>query len=293
MRPGDADFLTLGPEDAARLTAVFRDAAGLALGEDARFSMERKLRERVIATGTESFAGYAALLRAASPEGRRELDEALDLVTTHETYFFREDYQLTAFRREIVPSLAAQTAATRRLTAWSAGCATGEEAYSIAALLCDAPALAGWDARVIGTDLSRRGIAAARRGIYGRGSFRTSPLLSASSVVEPHDDGSRVREHLQRMCRFSQLNLLDEGRAATLGRVEAVFCRNVLIYLVPEARKAVLGVLFDRLVPGGYLMLGHSESLLGDPGPFEPVQLSDALVYRRPMTDSDPKKRAR
>ena len=192
-----------------------------------------------------------------------------------------------------MPALRDLAGARRRLSIWSAGCATGEEVYSLAIILSEAPELAGWETRVIGTDLSKRCVSVARRGVYGRASFRMSPELADTPGFEPHEDGARVRAHLQRMCSFSQLNLLDEGRASVVGRVEAVFCRNLLIYLVPEARKTVLGVLYERLVPGGYLMLGHSESLLSEPGPFEPVQLADALVYRRPTTDSETRKRAR
>lgn len=293
MRPSDAHAVSLGAHEAARLAALFREAAGLALGDDARFAIERKLRERVLATGAGTFAEYTTLLRRDTAEGRRELEEALDLVTTHETYFFREDYQLAAFAREVLPRLRDLASPRRRLTVWSAGCATGEEAYSLAILLSDAPELAGWELRVLGTDLSKRCVAAARRGVYGKGSFRSAPELAETPGFEPHEDGARVRPHVQRICAFSQLNLLDEGRACTLGRVEAVFCRNLLIYLAPEARKTVLGVVFERLVPGGYLMLGHSESLLSEPGPFEPVQLTDALVYRRPASDHDAKKGAR
>ncbi len=293
MKPVPSQPPTLDAHDAGRLVELFREVAGLALGEDARPAIERKLRDRVIATGAETFGGYADLLRRDTPAARREIEEALDLVTTHETYFFREEYQLTAFSREIVPRLRELAASRRRLTVWSAGCATGEEAYSLAILLSEAPDLEGWDLRVLGTDLSKRCVAFARRAVYGKGSFRGSPGLAASSSFEPHEDGARVRGHLQDMCTFSQLNLLDEVRASVVGRADAVFCRNLLIYLVPEARKAVLGLLFERLVPGGFLMLGHSESLLAEPGPFEPVQLADTFVYRRPPTDSEPKKGVR
>ena len=293
MKVGDTHAPSLGPLESARLAELFRETAGLAFGDDARFAIERKLRERVVTLGLASFGDYAALLRRDTPEGRRELEEALDLVTTHETYFFREDYQLAAFHRQVLPSLCDLAASRRRLSIWSAGCATGEEAYSIAIILSEVPELAGWETRIMGTDLSKRCIAVARRGVYGKASFRMAPELADTPGFEAHPDGARVRAHVQKLCTFAQLNLLDEVKASVVGRVDAIFCRNLLIYLVPEARKAVLSLLHDRLVPGGYLMLGHSESLLSEPTPFEPVQLADALVYRRPTTDSEMKKRAR
>lgn len=293
MRLSEAQWPTLGPIEAARLAELFREQAGLAFGEDARFSIERKLRERVVALELTGFAEYAALLRTETLEGRKELEEALDLVTTHETYFFREDYQLSAFYREVLPTLVDLAASRRRLTIWSAGCATGEEAYSIAIILSEAPALSGWDTRIIGTDLSRRCVQFARRGVYGRGSFRSTPELADTPGFEMHEDGAHIRPHIQKLCSFAQMNLLDDARVSVVGRVEAIFCRNLLIYLAPEARKTALSLMYDRLVPGGYLMLGHSESLLSEPTPFEPVQLADALVYRRPTTDSEARKRVR
>jgi chemotaxis protein methyltransferase CheR len=264
-----------------QLAEVFRQEAGLAFADEG-FVLERRLRERVAALGLTSFSQYVDHLRH-DPGGAREIEEALELVTTHETYFFREEYQLRAFRDEVVPRLRQLAGARRRLAVWSAGCATGEEAYTVAMLLSHGGALPpGWEARVFGSDLSRRCIAAARRGVYGPAAFRCVPVEFRQQYFVEAADGTAVSPAIRAMCSFAQLNLLDRDRLAVVGRVDAIFCRNVLIYLDQEARRRVLDNVYECLLPGGFLMLGHSESLLHVPSGFEPVRLRDDLVYRKP-----------
>ncbi|HEU4406045.1 MAG TPA: protein-glutamate O-methyltransferase CheR [Polyangiaceae bacterium] len=264
-----------------QLAEVFRQEAGLVFADDSGFVLERRLRERVAALGLPSFAHYVDYLRY-DPGGARELEEALELVTTHETYFFREEYQLRAFRDEVVPRLRQLAGARRRLSVWSAGCATGEEAYTVAMLLAHGALPPGWQARVLGSDLSRRCVAAARRAVYGPAAFRCVPFEFRQQYFAETAEGTAVSPPIRAMCSFVQLNLLDRDRLAVVGRVDAIFCRNVLIYLDQEARRRVLDNVYECLLPGGFLMLGHSESLLHVPSGFEPVRLRDDLVYRKP-----------
>jgi len=285
-RPRADGTPTLAPIEARQITEVFRAEAGLSFAEDAAFVLERRLRERLTALGIPTFAAYAELLRRGTPEAAREIEEALELVTTHETYFFREEYQLRAFRTEVLPRLCDLSGARRRISVWSAGCSTGEEPYSVAMILQSSPLLDGWEKRVLGSDLSKKCIAAARRGVYGKAAFRATPPEMRDAYFVEEADGTRVSADVRAMCTFAQLNLLHGDRCAVVGKVDAIFCRNVLIYLDAEARARVISTLFERLAPGGYLMLGHSESLLNVPSEFEPVSLTDALVYRRPDVGS-------
>jgi chemotaxis protein methyltransferase CheR len=137
---------------------------------------------------------------------------------------------------------------------------------------------------VIGSDISKRCVAHARRGAYRTGSFRaTSPELRERYFREGLD-GTYVIDEVKKLCHFGQLNLLDQGRAGFVGRVDVVFCRNVLIYFDVKSRRRVIDVLYERLLPGGYLLLGHSESLLNLSTAFELVHLREDLVYRKPPT---------
>ncbi|MDW8362735.1 MAG: CheR family methyltransferase [Myxococcales bacterium] len=270
--------------DALRaLGDLLAERYGFALSDEAAFSVERRLRERLRALGIDSFADYCRHLRQ-HPDGPAELERAAELLTTHETYFFREPEQLRAFRDVLLPRLRERGEARglRRLAVWSAGCSTGEEVYTIAMLVEESGLFEGWDVRIFGSDLSRRALAAARRAVYGASSFRAMPSGYERCFREV-EDGLEVQPRLRAMCHFSRLNLLDGVRAAAAGRVDVVFCRNVLIYLLPEARRRVLDVLHARLLPGGYLLLGHSESLLHVTTAFEIVHAGDELVYRKPV----------
>ena len=136
---------------------------------------------------------------------------------------------------------------------------------------------------MVGSDISKRNVATARRGVYRAASFRTTPPEIRRDYFAEEPDGMRVAERIRTMCHFGQLNLLDRARATLVGRVDAVFCRNVLIYFDIRSRTRVIDNLYDRLTPGGFLMLGHSESLLNVSTAFELVHLAEDLVYRKPL----------
>ena len=272
----------LGAEEFRLIRDMVYEYAGLHFDDDAMFLFERRLAERVEALGLDDFYAYYKHLRF-STLGKTELEEAVERLVTRETYFFRQEYQLRAFRDQVLPALRAQNLERRRLTIWSAGCATGEEVYTIAVLVAETGLFDGWEIKVIGSDISRTSIAAARRGIYRESSFRTTPLEARTRWFRPAPGGFEVVPELRRPCYFGQLNLMDGGHALMVTRVDAIFCRNVLIYFDMKSRRRIIESFYDRLAPGGYLMLGHSESLLNVTTAFELVHLREDLVYRKPL----------
>lgn len=298
--PPFGDAVSLRPEEFRLLRHLFAARTGLHFAPEARFTLERRLRERLTVLKLSSFAEYYHYLRFGA-HASDEWDEAIDLLTTNETYFFRGERQLRAFQNEILPMLHAQARARRRLAVWSAGCATGEEVYTIGIVVQSSrlfprrnEGAAGdskggdWDVRVYGSDISRRCVATARRGVYPESSFRATPPDVQRAFFQQKSDGWHVSDTIRQMCHFGQMNLLDEERSRVLGRADAIFCRNVLIYLEPRARKAAIEVLYDRLLPGGVLLLGHSESLLNVSTAFELLHLRDDLVYRKPLSAREP-----
>jgi chemotaxis protein methyltransferase CheR len=273
--------LRIRPEEFRLLRDLVNEQAGLHFDDGSSYLFDRRLGERVAALELADFDEYYKYLRF-NVRGRAELEEAIEILTTNETYFLRQEYQLRAFQNEVLPRLAKSNAEKRRLVVWSAGCSTGEEVYSIAVMLHETGLFQDWDVRVLGSDISKRSVAAARRGVYRAGAFRSTPPEFRTTYFIERDDGAHVVDWVRKYCYFGHLNLLDGLKAATLGRVDVVFCRNVLIYFDAESRRRVIDNLYDRLVPGGYLMLGHSESLLNLSTAFELVHLSSDLVYRRP-----------
>jgi chemotaxis protein methyltransferase CheR len=127
-------------------------------------------------------------------------------------------------------------------------------------------------------------VAAARRGVYTESSFRLTSNDMRRAFFQERPDGWHVVEFIRQMCHFGQMSLLDEDRSRVLGKADVIFCRNVLIYFDPLARKTAIEVLYDRLNPGGVLLLGHSESLLNVSTAFELLHLKDDLVYRKPVS---------
>ena len=271
------------PSEFRLLQRLFKTYSGLVFSGDALPVFDRCLRPRIAILGLHDFMDYYRYL-TIHPRRQQELEWAVSALTTHETYFFRQTPQLYSFRDEVLPTIhkRGEHEGWKGLTVWSAGCSTGEEAYTLAMLIDETELFRAWEVSVFGTDISRNVVRRARDASYRRGSFRTFPDRYRSYFV-PSADGFRVREDIRDMCRFGQLNLLEHDRAAVVGRCDVIFCRNVLIYLDFEARRRVIDMFYERLNEGGYLFLGHSESLLNVSTAFELCHLTGDLAYRKPL----------
>jgi chemotaxis protein methyltransferase CheR len=238
--------------------------AGIWLGPAKKALLVGRLGRRVRDLQLESFGAYRRVAET-DPEERVRL---LDCITTNETRFFREPRQFEFLAQEVLPRFAAAAAAgerPRRIRAWSAACSTGEEPYSIAmTLLAHCPPSAGWEVEVLATDLSTRVLAEARAGVW--------PMEDAAQIPEPYrkrfmlrgvrsrEGTMKARPELLAAVHFERLNLAATEYAIP-GRFDLVFCRNVLIYFDPAGKERVLGRLRERTTPGGYLFLGHAESM--------------------------------
>ncbi len=274
------------------LRDLVSERLGIWFGPESRLSLERRLRERLTVRGLTSYSDYYHLLKF-SPFAAEEWEEASEVLTTHETYFFREDYQLRAFKNELLPLVAERNRQRKRLHIWSAGCSTGEETYTIAMLVLESGLFDGWEVRIYGSDLSKKCIASARRGAYGPTSFRVTDEAAKRLWFRPvgereGDPGTAVSHGVapavRALCHFAQMNLLDKERTYLVGRCDLIFCRNVMIYFDAPSRKRVIEMFHERLVPGGILLLGHAESLLNVSTAFELLHLRGDLVYRKPTT---------
>jgi chemotaxis protein methyltransferase CheR len=269
------------PVEFRLLRDLIHGHAGLYFRDDLLYLVERRLAPRVRALGLDGFAAYHRHLRFDAGAAA-ELEVAAEVLTTNETYFFREPVQLRSFGDEVLPALAAERAAERRLRVWSAGCSSGEEAYTIAILLRASGLFPGWDLGVLGTDIARKVLAVARAGAYGAHAFRGVDAETLLRWFQPVGEKWTVDEGVRRMVTFGHLNLLDAAAVAMVEPVDCIFCRNVLIYFDLPARRQVLRSFLRALRPGGWLFLGHSESLVNVTADFEMVQLEGDLAYRRP-----------
>lgn len=239
-------------------------------------SQERRLRQALL----ETLPTIAAVSQRAHVLTEEVFDQLCEALTIQESYFFREPAKLADLRDHVLAG-----ARDRRtpLRVWSAGCATGEEAYTLAALCLEAGLEGHY--QVLGTDLSQAAVEAARAGSYSRWSVRGMAEPRLDELFEHVGSRYRVRDHLRHNVAFEQHNLLDP-RPDAWGRFDLVVCRNVLIYFTPEAARAAITALSRAVAPGGWLVLGASDPLADDHPELEPVVTAQGLVYRRRDPDA-------
>jgi len=272
--------IRMADEEFRLLRQLVYEYCGIFFQDDIRYIFEKRLAARLQQQGLCSFGDYYRFLRH-SPQRAKELEQIVDLLTTNETYFFREAYQLKAFTDEILPEIIERRSAQKRLRVWSAGCSSGEEAYTIAMLLIEKQELKGWNLEVFANDISRRMIQAARRGVYAKSSFRAIDEYFWKKYFRPIDGRWQIVDEVKALVSFGHLNLLDQEMLELIGAVDVIFCRNVLIYFDKASRVKVVKTFYQKLEPGGYLLLGHSESLLNVSTDFELVHLKNDMVYRK------------
>lgn len=263
------------------LRSLIEKASGIAFDEDSRFILERRLLPRLRALRLADFEAYYRYLLYA-PGGGAETARMLEAVTIRETYFFREPRQLDALREEVLPHLACENGASRELRIWSAGCASGEEAYSVAIIVLESGLFDGWSVRILGTDLVPAAIAAARRAVYRASSLRaTDDETRERYFAREGANAWRLDERVRSMVSFDVLNLADDRAVAALPVFDVVLCRNVLIYFGEAARRRAVRAFHERLRDGGFLLLGHAETLAALDTRFRLLHLERDVVYQR------------
>ncbi len=259
---------------------LVRRSCGLHFGPETRFLLERRIERRMRERSLSGFASYQYELRNNPSEFAQLIDE----ITTNETYFFRERRQLRALMSEILPeALLQRHGRGTPVSVWCAGCASGEEPYSIVILALEAGLDPGRDLRVYASDISRRMLKRARQGTYRENSFRETEPGLRDRYFEEKDGRFRISDDVKKHVDFVHLNLMDRSKVALLGSQDVILCRNVLIYCEPESKKKVIETFEQKLRPGGHLLLGHSESLINVSTSLELRHLKTDLVYRKPM----------
>jgi chemotaxis protein methyltransferase CheR len=270
----------LSATDLQRLSAFLYRQTGMLFGESKRYYIERRLADRFAATGSTEFTAYYGLLRSSADER----ETLINAFTVNETYFYREEHQLRCLSRSILPELILTRQPGDKIRIWSAPCSTGEEAYSIAIWLLENWRLVdAYNIEINGSDIDTRVLEAAREGLYGeRALSRLSPDLLDSYFEPQRRHRRRIIRDLQESVTFSQANLIDGPSLVSHGTFDVIFCRNVLIYFDDESRLVAASNLYDRLAPGGYLCLGHTESMSRISDRFTVRRFEDAIVFQRP-----------
>jgi len=279
---------SMSPEEFRLLRDFVYQYCGLHFTEDSKYLLEKRLGKRLQHHRLQSFKDYYYLLRY-NPQKEQELAEVVDALTTNETYFFREENQLKTLVQEILPEIREKKLKNdqRRIRIWSAGCSSGEEPYTIAMLILEEAMFRDWQIDIIGTDISQRVLKIARKGVYGEASFRNTDPAFKRRYFHEVEGKFRIDDRVKNLVAISHLNLFDGGRVALLGRMDIVFCRNVIIYFDSAAKKKVVEAFYQRLRPEGFLLLGHSESLMNITNSFRLRHFTHDMVYQRPQQADD------
>lgn len=264
------------------LRDLIKDYCGVYFDDSSRYLIERRLTRRVLTHNLDNFRDYYRFL-LYDKQKDEELSAVMDILTVNETYFFREEGQLKALSEEIFKELNAAKRTTRRIRIWSAGCSSGEEPYTIAMLILEHGDLfEGWDIEVLGSDINQRVLQSARKGVYRKNSLRAIDDYYVKRYFTENDGLFRINDNVRKLVNFSYLNLLDPFKTKFVGTMDVVLCRNVLIYFHTDARKRVIENFYERLTDGGYLLLGHAESLMNISTAFTLKHLKNDMVYQRP-----------
>jgi chemotaxis protein methyltransferase CheR len=270
-------------EEVFRLIRDFvRDYCGIYFDDDSRYLLEKRLSRRVRSLHFSNFREYYRYL-LYHKNREEELTSIIDIITVNETYFFREQNQLKTFSEEILPELRDINKDKKRLRVWSAGCSTGEEPYTIAILVLEKGYFHNWNIEIFGSDINQRVLQAARSGIYRKNSFRATEPYFLRKYFREEDNISRISDNVKQYVNFSHLNLLDPFKVKLVGTVDVIFCRNVLIYFDYPSRKKVIDMFYERLADGGYLLLGHAESLINISTAFSLRHFKYDMVYQKPV----------
>ena len=268
-----------------RIRDLIYQVSGILFTENRFYYLSDRCAKRMAALGLPSLGQYFDLLNRPG-QAEAEVRDLLNEITVGETCFFRNQPQIDALRTHVLPAVAEEKAkfGYKRLSLWSAGCSTGEEPYTLAMVLLEESLgmLRGWSVEVHATDLNERSLARARAGIYSDYALRNIPPLFKQKYMHPVADGFQVNDEVKSLVKFNRLNLRDDSRMVFMKGLDVIFCCNVLIYFGAQPKRRVIQHYYNDLLPGGYLFLGHSESLFGLNDEFKLVHFPLATAYRKP-----------
>ena len=283
---GEAAVSAISEAESLRFQDFFYRKTGIQFGPAKRYFVDRRLIERMSATGADSLNAYLVQLRYEDAGGQ-ELQHLINAMTVNETYFYREEYQFRCLVASILPEIVRgfSAANARPVRLWSLPCSTGEEPYSIAIQL-----LENWrdvdryDVEIFASDIDTRVLAQARAGLYDDRSVQyLSALVKTRYFTRTASAGWQLRDDLRASVDFAPVNLNDrQDMRRHRGSFDVIFCRNLLIYFDDVSRRQAAEALYDALRPGGFLCLGHSESMSRISSLFTVRKFPDATVYQKP-----------
>ena len=273
----------ISDDEFARFCEFFYRKTGIMFDPQKKYFAERRIIDRMAALGCTTFREYFATIRFEA--AGQEMQRLVNQMTVNETYFFREDYQLKALVAGILPDLAARRRKGQPIRIWSVPCSSGEEPYSLAIYILENWADADrQDIEILASDIDSAILAAAAAGVYAERSLqRLSPDLIRRYFSRRRDNEYRISDDIRGSVDFSQGNVVDPRFMQQFRAIDVIFCRNMLIYFDDQSRRETVEAMYDCLSPGGYICLGHSESMSRTSSLFQPRKYADSIIYQKPV----------
>jgi len=281
MSERQGEPVSLTEHELSELRMLIEERTSIRFDESRERFFSTRVREHMTRKG---HARGIDLLRSVK-KTNFDFQEMLESLLTQETSFFRYPGVFEAFEKRILPELHIRKfwKNPRSLRIWSAGCSTGEEPYSIAITVADALNFSdAWNVEILATDIGRQALAVAERGVYSGRSIASVNEKQLATHFQAAESAQQVRPRLRKMVNFVQMNL---NNSVYVGKMDVIFCMNVLIYFSEERRRELVQHFYSALEPGGYLFLGHSESISKMPVKFQAIVLNDCILYRKPTAE--------
>jgi len=273
--------ISLTEHELSEIRMLIHERTGISFDESRERFFSTRVREYMQAKGHKRGTELLRSMRKATPDYQALLERLL----TQETTFFRYPGVYEAFEKRILPELHVKKfwKNPRTLRVWSAGCSTGEEPYSIAITVADTLAFSdAWNVEILATDIGRQALDIAERATYSGRTIASISERQLGAHFTPVGNAHQVRPRIRKMVNFVQMNL---SNPVYVGKMDLIFCMNVLIYFSEERKRELVQRFFDALEPGGYLFLGHSESISKMPVKFQAIVSNDCILYRKPTAE--------
>lgn len=257
---------------------------GIWVDDKRKYLFDNRFAGRLAQLGLNTFSDYLKVLTHGADKDK-ELLHVYELVTTNETSFFRDIKQLDAFKAHVLAPLIEEQRKKNKLeiTIWSAGCSSGEEPYTLSMLIHEllGAEVKRWRVAVTAVDLSPDMIAKAKAGVYSDYAFKTTSEALKKKYFSPVTDGFKISPAVASLVNFQVVNLNDTAALKRIPKSQVVFCRNVIIYFDVAMKKKITAAFYDNLIPGGFLILGHSETLHNITSTFRPKFLTGSVAYQK------------
>ena len=271
---------TITQEEFLKFREFFYRKTGNHFEESKRYFVDKRLIERIEATDSGTFRNYFITLRFETTG--EELQTLTNLMTVNETYFFREEYQFKCMVESMLPELTAQKKDDRPIRIWAMPSSSGEEAYSIAMYLLEYwPGINQWDVEIISSDIDTNILAKARLGNYSARSIQGLPKNLLKKYFRHNGENYQICDELREAVDFTRVNLMKPSDVRGYREFDVIFCRNLLIYFDDLSRRQAADTFFDALNPGGFLCLGHSESMSRISSLYQVRKFADSVVYQK------------